>query len=216
MIKHHCTWWRRLANEIWRPNSLNKQHYWRWRTLANACFSKLTMSLSQLVIVSILRLSFRTLSCLYTSRRCVILLCVCNLPRVPVFSKCSFLLHSAYFHSALYPSFRRKNPQWIFRKLPVHNFPHSAFRVPQNTPSPHRQSVENFVLQGLTLLRNVGLTQLMYNVGEIGRRPVNAEQTHPMKERTRSRSPWTIRSRELFMVALCNRADHYIFLINWS
>jgi len=43
--------------------------------------------------------------------------------------QCSFLWHSAYFHSALYPSFRRKkNPHWIFRKLPVHNFPHSAFR----------------------------------------------------------------------------------------
>jgi len=44
--------------------------------------------------------------------------------------------HSAYFHSALYPSFRRKNPHWIFRKLPVDNFPHSAFRkipLPWNT-----------------------------------------------------------------------------------
>ena len=77
---------------------------------------------------SMLRISSRTLSCLYTSRRCVILLCVSNLRRVPVFSKCSFLWHSAYFHSALYPSFRRKNPHWIFRKLAIHNFPHSAFR----------------------------------------------------------------------------------------
>jgi len=75
-----------------------------------------------------IRLSSRTLSCLYTSHRCVILLCVSNLRRVPVFSKCSFLWHSAYFHSAPYPSFRRKNLHWIFRKLPGHNFPHSAFR----------------------------------------------------------------------------------------
>ena len=45
------------------------------------------------------------------------------------------LAHSAYFHSALYPSFRRKNPHRIFRKLPLDNFPHSAIRIPQNTPS---------------------------------------------------------------------------------
>jgi len=77
---------------------------------------------------SVLRPSSWTLSYLYTSRRCGILLCVSNLRRVPVFCKCSFLWHSAYFHSALYPSFRRKNPHCIFRKLPVHNFPHAAFR----------------------------------------------------------------------------------------
>jgi len=35
-----------------------------------------------------------------------------------------FTLHSA-----------EKNPHRIFRKLPHDNFPHSAFRVPQNTPS---------------------------------------------------------------------------------
>jgi len=58
---------------------------------------------------------------------------VSNLWRV--FSKCSFQWHSAYFHSTLYPSFRRKNPHRIFRKLPVDNFPHSAVRIPQNTPS---------------------------------------------------------------------------------
>jgi len=52
-----------------------------------------------------------------------------------VFSKCSFWRHSAYFHSALYPSFRRKNPHRIFRKLPLDNFPHSAIRILQNTPS---------------------------------------------------------------------------------
>ena len=63
----------------------------------------------------------------------LLLLCVSNLRRV--FSKCSFRWHSAYFHSAFYPSFRRKNPHRIFRKLPHDNFPHSAFRVPQNTPS---------------------------------------------------------------------------------
>jgi len=52
-----------------------------------------------------------------------------------VFSKCLFLRHSAYFHSALYPSFRRKNPHRIFRKLLIDNFPHSAICIPQNTPS---------------------------------------------------------------------------------
>jgi len=31
-----------------------------------------------------------------------------------------------YFHSALYSSFCRKNPHWIFCKLPVDNFLHSA------------------------------------------------------------------------------------------
>jgi len=65
------------------------------------------------------------LSCLYMSHTCVIILCVSNLRRV--FSKCSFQWHSAYFHSALYPSFRRKNLHWIFRKLSVDNFLHSAF-----------------------------------------------------------------------------------------
>ena len=35
-----------------------------------------------------------------------------------------FTLHSA-----------EKNPHQIFRKLPVDNFPHSAIRIPQNTPS---------------------------------------------------------------------------------
>jgi len=56
----------------------------------------------------------------------ILQLYICNLWRV--FSKCSFQWHSAYFHSALYPSFRRKNPHRIFRKLPVDIFPHSAFR----------------------------------------------------------------------------------------
>ena len=56
----------------------------------------------------------------------ILLLYVSNLWRV--FSKCSFRQHSAQFHSALYPSFRRKNPHSIFRKLPFDNFPHSAIR----------------------------------------------------------------------------------------
>jgi len=75
---------------------------------------------------SVLRLSSRTLSCLYTSRRCGILLCVSNLRRVPVFSKCSFLWHSAYFHSALYPSFRRKKIRIAFSA----NYPFTTFRIP--------------------------------------------------------------------------------------
>jgi len=55
----------------------------------------------------------------------ILLLCVSNLRRV--FSKCSFRWHSTYFRSALYPSFRRKNPHQIFHKLPPSdNFPHSA------------------------------------------------------------------------------------------
>ena len=53
-----------------------------------------------------------------------------------LFSKCSFRRHSAYFHSTLYrSSCRKKNLHQIFRKLPFDNFPHSAFRIPQNTPS---------------------------------------------------------------------------------
>jgi len=40
-----------------------------------------------------------------------------------------FTLHSA-----------EKNLHRIFRKLPVDNFPHSAIRIPQNTPS-HGQSL---------------------------------------------------------------------------
>jgi len=54
----------------------------------------------------------------------ILLLYISNLWRV--FSKCSFRRHSAYFHSALYPSFCRKNLRRIFRKLPLHNFLHSA------------------------------------------------------------------------------------------
>jgi len=56
----------------------------------------------------------------------ILLLCVSNLRRV--FSKRSFWWHSAYFHSALYPSFHRKNLHWVFHKLLLNNFPYSAFR----------------------------------------------------------------------------------------
>jgi len=77
---------------------------------------------------SVLSLSSRarSISCLYTSRRCVILLCVSNLWRVPAFSKCSFMWHSAYFHSALYPSFRRKKIRIEFSA----NYPFTTFRIP--------------------------------------------------------------------------------------
>jgi len=40
-------------------------------------------------------------------------------------------VYSTFFHSEFYPSFRRKIPHLIFRKLPVHVFPHSA-----NYPEP--------------------------------------------------------------------------------
>jgi len=33
------------------------------------------------------------------------------------------------------PHSAEKNPHQIFRKLPVENFPHSAIRIPRNTPS---------------------------------------------------------------------------------
>ena len=75
---------------------------------------------------SVLRLSSRTLSCFYMSRRYVILLCVSYLQRVPVFSKCSFLWHSAYFHSALYPSFCWKN--FALNFLQITRSQLSAFR----------------------------------------------------------------------------------------
>jgi len=102
--------------------------------------------LTQPQVASILHLSSRTLSCLYMSRRprliglcasftvelclrcmlsIILLLCVSNL--LQVFSKYSFRWHSTYFPSAFYSSFRRKNPHWIFRKLPLDNFPYSTF-----------------------------------------------------------------------------------------
>jgi len=64
--------------------------------------------------------------CLRCMLSIIFLLCLSNLWRV--FSKCSFRWHSAYFHSALYPSFCRKNPHQIFSKLPLDNFAHWAFR----------------------------------------------------------------------------------------
>jgi len=57
----------------------------------------------------------------------ILLLRVSNLWRV--FSKSSFRQHSTQCHSALYPSFRRKNRHRIFCKLPLDNFPHSAIRI---------------------------------------------------------------------------------------
>jgi len=59
-----------------------------------------------------------------------------NLQRVPVFSSCSFLWHSTYFHSALYPSFHRRKSALNFPQITRSQL--SAFRVLQNTPSRRR------------------------------------------------------------------------------
>jgi len=48
------------------------------------------------------------------------------------FSKYSFRWHSAYFHSALCPSFRRKKSASNFPQITPWQL--SAFRIPQNTP----------------------------------------------------------------------------------
>ena len=93
---------------------------------------------------SVLRLSSTTLSYLYTSRRCGILLCVSNSRRVPVFSKCSFLWYSAYFHSALYPSFRTKKIRIAFSA----NYLFTTFCVPQHTPSRQKNENEAFEVAG--------------------------------------------------------------------
>jgi len=77
-------------------------------------------------VASVLRLSSKTLSCLYTSCTCVTILCVSNLRRT--FSKCLFR-----WHSALYPSFRRKKSALNIQQITRWQL--SAFRVPQISPS---------------------------------------------------------------------------------
>jgi len=63
----------------------------------------------------------------------LLLLCVSNLRRV--FSKCSFRWHSAYFHSAFYPSFRRKKIRIEFSA----NYRLTTFGIPRSAkyPFPH-------------------------------------------------------------------------------
>jgi len=90
-------------------------------------------------VASVLCLSSKTLSCVYTSRTnrtCVIILCVSNLRRV--FSKCSFRWHSAYFHSALYPSFCRK-----IRIEFSASYPLTTFRIPRSAKYPFRTSTDS-------------------------------------------------------------------------
>jgi len=62
--------------------------------------------------------------CVYVACCRLCYFCVSVLWRV--FSKCSFRWHSAYFQSADYPSFCRKNLHQIFCKFPLDNFPHST------------------------------------------------------------------------------------------
>jgi len=65
--------------------------------------------------------------------------------------------YSAYFHSALHPSFCKKNPQRIFRKLPLDNFPHSAkypftsYRQSASTPDT-RLAAAGKMASALTML----------------------------------------------------------------
>ena len=71
--------------------------------------------------------------CLRCMLSIILLLCVSNLWRV--FSKCSFRRHSAYFHSGLYPSFRKKSAKFSA------NYPLTTFRIPQKYPfTGYRQS----------------------------------------------------------------------------
>jgi len=44
-----------------------------------------------------------------------------------------------------YPSFQRKNLHRIFCKLPLDNFPHSTFCIPQNAPSPFWALTSDYV-----------------------------------------------------------------------
>jgi len=55
-----------------------------------------------------------------------------------------FTLHSA-----------EKNPLRIFRKLPVDNFPHSAVRIPQNTPSRRSSAAVAQVAEAAAVARSV-------------------------------------------------------------
>ena len=88
--------------------------------------------------------------CLRCILSIILLLHVCNVWRV--FSKCSFRQHSA-----LYPSFRRKNPHRIFRKLPLDNFPHSAkypFRNRNNSELIPFSEVLDVFFESTVLLTN--------------------------------------------------------------
>ena len=72
---------------------------------------------------------------MFTTLRCmlwiILLLFISNLWQI--FSKCSFRRYSTYFHSTLYPSFRRKISALNFPQITRSQL--SAFRVPQNIPS---------------------------------------------------------------------------------
>ena len=80
---------------------------------------------------SVVRLFSRTLSCLYTSRRCVMV--------SPIYGKYRYL---ANVHSVTFRILSFRTLPFILQKKSASNFPQitrsqlSAFRVPQNTSSP--------------------------------------------------------------------------------
>jgi len=65
---------------------------------------------------------------MFTLHVSIILLFGCVSDLRQVFSKCLFWWYSAYFHSALYPSFCRKKSKSNFPQITPWQLPHSTFR----------------------------------------------------------------------------------------